>query len=115
MAVRLVSRPAEPLLLEKPLAATAEDAAAIVDLYRERNLPLTTGQTLRYNQVIRAFKENLSRMGELHSFSANQRLEPFPPWPGTSSRKWLVPVSAFIRRSMCLTRCALSPVRRLCR
>jgi predicted dehydrogenase len=66
----------KPLLLEKPLADSAEAAAEIVNLYRERNLPLTTGQTLRYNQVIRTFKEKLPGLGTLHSFSANQRLEP---------------------------------------
>ena len=66
----------KPLLLEKPLADNAIAAAEIVNLYRERNLPLTTGQTLRYNQVIRTFKEKLPELGTLHSFSANQRLEP---------------------------------------
>ena len=66
----------KPLLLEKPLADSAGAAAEIVNLYRERNLPLTTGQTLRYNQVIRTFKEKLPELGTLHSFSANQRLEP---------------------------------------
>ncbi len=66
----------KPLLLEKPLADTAASAAAIVELYTKRNLPLTTGQTLRYNQVIQTFKEKLPALGTLHSFSANQRLEP---------------------------------------
>ncbi len=66
----------KPLLLEKPLADSATAAAEIVNLYRERNLPLTTGQTLRYNQVIRTLKEKLPELGTLHSFSANQRLEP---------------------------------------
>ncbi|MEA2115136.1 MAG: Gfo/Idh/MocA family oxidoreductase [Thermodesulfobacteriota bacterium] len=66
----------KPLLLEKPLADSAGAAAEIVNLYRERNLPLTTGQTLRYNQVIRTLKKKLPGLGTLHSFSANQRLEP---------------------------------------
>ena len=66
----------KPLLLEKPLADSAEAAAEIVNLYRECNLQLTTGQTLRYNQVIGTFKKNLPGLGTLHSFSANQRLEP---------------------------------------
>jgi len=71
----------KPLLLEKPLADTAASAAAIVELYTKCNLPLTTGQTLRYNQVIRTFKEKLPALGILHSFSANQRLEPSTlPW-----------------------------------
>ncbi len=65
-----------PLLLEKPLADSADAARRIVELYEERNLPLTTGQTLRYNQVIQAFKQQLPTMGRLYSFAANQRLEP---------------------------------------
>ncbi len=66
----------KPLLLEKPLAESAASAAAIVQLYQKCNLPLTVGQTLRYNQVVRVFKERLPLIGTLHSFSANQRLEP---------------------------------------
>jgi predicted dehydrogenase len=66
----------KPLLLEKPLAHTAAAAAAITALYNSCNLLLTTGQTLRYNQVIQLFKQELSAMGTLYSFSANQRLEP---------------------------------------
>lgn len=66
----------KPLLLEKPLADSGAAAAEIVDLYRECSLPLTVGQTLRYNQVVQTFKEQLPGLGVLHSFSANQRLEP---------------------------------------
>ncbi|MHB1350541.1 MAG: gfo/Idh/MocA family oxidoreductase [Desulfobulbus sp.] len=66
----------KPLLLEKPLAASGAAAAAIVELYAARGLPLTTGQTLRYNPVIRKLREQLPSVGRLYSFSANQRLEP---------------------------------------
>ncbi len=66
----------KPLLLEKPLADTAVSAAAITALYDSSNLPLTTAQTLRYNQVIQVFQQQLPTMGTLHSFAANQRLEP---------------------------------------
>ncbi len=66
----------KPLLLEKPLADTAASAAAIVALYNKCGLLLSTGQTMRYNRVIRIFKQQLSCLGTLHSFSANQRLEP---------------------------------------
>ena len=66
----------KPLLLEKPLAAGAEDAREIVRICHQNDLPLTTGQTLRYNQVIRTFKKEFSRLGPLLGFSASQRLEP---------------------------------------
>ena len=42
----------------------------------DKSLPLTIGQTLRYNSVILALKDNLSAMGRLFSFCATQRLEP---------------------------------------
>jgi predicted dehydrogenase len=66
----------KPLLLEKPLADTAASGQEIVRLFKEQNLPLTTGQTLRYNQVIQTFKKQLPELGGLHSFACNQRLEP---------------------------------------
>jgi predicted dehydrogenase len=66
----------KPLLLEKPLAATSAAAAAIVDLYAGCDLPLTIGQTLRYNPVVRKLREQLPVIGTLYSVAANQRLEP---------------------------------------
>lgn len=66
----------KPLLVEKPLAASGAAAAAMVELYARRNLPLTTGQTLRYNPVVRMLRQQLPSIGRLYSFSANQRLEP---------------------------------------
>jgi len=66
----------KPLLLEKPLAANLNDAREIVTLFENNSLPLTVGQTLRYNQVIQLFQRQLPKLGCLYSFSANQRLEP---------------------------------------
>ena len=66
----------KPLLLEKPLAASFDYAREIVTLFENNSLPLTVGQTLRYNQVIQQFRGQLSELGSLYSFSANQRLEP---------------------------------------
>jgi predicted dehydrogenase len=66
----------KPLLVEKPLADSSGAAAALVELYAGRNLPLTTGQTLRYNPVVRKLREQLPAIGSLYSFAANQRLEP---------------------------------------
>ena len=45
----------KPLLMEKPLSVTAADARAIVSMFRERGVPLTVGQTLRYNPVVQGF------------------------------------------------------------
>ncbi len=73
---RACVRAGKPLLLEKPLAASLDQAREIVSLCNKNNLPLTVGQTLRYNQVIGRFRELLPELGDLYSFSANQRIEP---------------------------------------
>jgi predicted dehydrogenase len=66
----------KPLLVEKPLAVSSRAGAEIVELFDRCNLPLTTGQTLRFNSVIRSLRKQLPSLGTLFSFSANQRLEP---------------------------------------
>jgi predicted dehydrogenase len=66
----------KPLLIEKPLATKGHDAAEIVSLMQAAGLPLTVGQTLRYNPVIKSLKARIKDMGPLYSFTANQRLEP---------------------------------------
>ena len=71
-----------PLLIEKPLAVDFTRARRIVDLFAEARIPLTVGQTLRYNPVILNLKRHLPRVGELYFFSATHRLEP-------STHSWL--------------------------
>jgi len=66
----------KPLLLEKPLAASLADAQVIAALASRKELKLTVGQTLRYNPVIRCFRQHLSELGPLYTVSANQRIEP---------------------------------------
>lgn len=46
-------RAGKPLLIEKPLAASLEDARAIVQAAGEAGVPLMTAQTLRFDPVIR--------------------------------------------------------------
>ncbi len=66
----------KPLLLEKPLAVSVAAGRAIVALYRQHGLPLTVGQTLRYNTVVRSLRQRLPEIGRLYSVSVNQRIEP---------------------------------------
>jgi predicted dehydrogenase len=66
----------KPLLLEKPLARNSAEAGEILQILHSTGVPLTVGQTLRYNPVIQALSRRLPEMGELYSFAANQRLEP---------------------------------------
>lgn len=66
----------KPLLLEKPMAVSVPEAVTIHELFVRQGVALTIGQTLRYNRVIRILREQLASIGELYSFTANQRLEP---------------------------------------
>lgn len=73
---RACAEAGKPLLLEKPMAVSVEAALTIRDLFAARKIPLTIGQTLRYNAIIKALKQQLPSIGSLHSVTANQRLEP---------------------------------------
>ncbi len=66
----------KPLLLEKPLAGSLEDARFIERLSRHEGLHLMVGHTLRYNAVVGILKTELPNLGPMFSFAANQRLEP---------------------------------------
>jgi len=66
----------KPLLLEKPMAVSVVEALKVHEMFSRQNVPLTIGQTLRYNTVIRGLREQLAAIRPLHSFTANQRLEP---------------------------------------
>jgi predicted dehydrogenase len=71
----------KPLLVEKPLAADSRSGAEMVALFKDADLPLTVGQTLRYNSIIQGLRRNLAKVGHLFSFSASHRLEPSSlPW-----------------------------------
>ncbi|MBU4263346.1 MAG: Gfo/Idh/MocA family oxidoreductase [Proteobacteria bacterium] len=72
----------KPLLVEKPLAADSRSGAEMVALFKDADLPLTVGHTLRYNDIIQGLRRNLASAGRLFSFSACHRLEP-------SSLAWL--------------------------
>lgn len=71
----------KPLLIEKPLASTAEAAATMVSSMSRSGVPLTVGQTLRYNTIIQSLKDTLHHVGRLHTFTATHHLEPSThPW-----------------------------------
>ncbi len=70
------ARQGKPLLIEKPLARNVAEARQILQIMDAAGVSLTVGQTLRYNPVIQALRADLSEMGQLYSFYANQRLEP---------------------------------------
>ncbi|MDY0389604.1 Gfo/Idh/MocA family protein [Desulfobulbus oligotrophicus] len=72
---------AKPLLLEKPMAVSSAQALSIHTCFTRQGVGLTIGQTLRYNRVIQTLRNELPSIGTLHSFTADQRLEPATlPW-----------------------------------
>jgi len=73
---RLCCRAEKPLLIEKPLATNSVDGEKIVTMMKEAAVPLTVGQTLRYNPVIKKLRQELPKQGKLFTVYANQRLEP---------------------------------------
>ncbi|MEE4165809.1 MAG: Gfo/Idh/MocA family oxidoreductase [Desulfocapsaceae bacterium] len=66
----------KPLLIEKPLSVNAVAGRKIVTMMNQAEVPLTVGQTLRYNPVVRKLREELPNQGKLYTAYANQRLEP---------------------------------------
>lgn len=72
----LCSRNGKPLLIEKPLSINSVDGQKIVSTMTRAELPLTVGQTLRYNPVVQKLRDELPNHGRLYTVYANQRLEP---------------------------------------
>src|SRR5215475_6356971 len=66
------------LLIEKPLATTGPDAAAIARRVRQAAIPCLMAHTLRWNTVVRALRERMSNLGPLRALVVNQRFEPSP-------------------------------------
>ncbi len=68
-----------PLLVEKPVAATVEEGAALVRLAEEQEVLLTVGHIERFNPAIRALKTQISEgaLGQVYQICA-RRIGPFP-------------------------------------
>ncbi len=79
---RQCSKYGKPLLIEKPLSVNSADGSEIVRTMARSGVPLTVGQTLRYNPVVQKLRKELPSQGTLYTVYANQRLEP-------SDLKWL--------------------------
>ena len=79
---RFCAEQKKPLLIEKPLTTDFYAGRELVELFDRLSLPLTVCQTLRYNSIILALRDNFSAMGKLFSLCATHRLEP-------SSLSWL--------------------------
>lgn len=68
------------VLVEKPIAATADEALALIDLARVRGVHLAVGHVERFNPAVTALKRRLDagEVGRIFSLHA-RRLGPFPP------------------------------------
>lgn len=66
-----------PLLIEKPLAATADEGRQLIEKAQEKNLPLMVGHIERFNQAVQRVKE-LVQDEEVVSINI-ERVGPYPP------------------------------------
>ena len=76
--VDAVATAGKPLLIEKPLATSGADAAAVVRRIRAAGLPCLMAHTLRWNTVVLALRERLAGLGPMRALVVNQRFEPSP-------------------------------------
>jgi predicted dehydrogenase len=76
--VEAVADAGKALLIEKPLATTGADAAAIVRRLRSAALPCLMAHTLRWNTVVTSLRERLLTLGPVRALAVNQRFEPSP-------------------------------------
>lgn len=75
----------KPLLIEKPLATTAADAAAMVRAAREAGVTLMTAQTLRFDPAIMSCKALGHEAGSPQYLSLTLRMEPSPASQASSA------------------------------
>lgn len=66
----------KPLLLEKPMTGTLDEAGRLQALDARAPLPLMLGQSLRWNPVIRLARDLWPRLGRVHMVRLAQRLAP---------------------------------------
>ncbi|MGH7256227.1 MAG: Gfo/Idh/MocA family protein [Nitrospirales bacterium] len=66
----------KPVLIEKPLAVTAQDARAMVQAAADAGVSLMTAQTLRFDRAVLALKEGLPTVGSRRYAVLTMRLEP---------------------------------------
>jgi predicted dehydrogenase len=66
----------KPLLLEKPMTGTLDEARSLETLDRSSFPPLMLAQSLRWNPVIRKVRDLWPELGRVHLVRVAQRLEP---------------------------------------
>jgi predicted dehydrogenase len=72
---RLAMQARKPLLVEKPLATSADDARAMVAAADHAGVPLMTGQTLRFDATIQAMKQRRQLIGQSERLLLTSHIE----------------------------------------
>ena len=75
----------KPVLIEKPLATNAEDAALMVRAARDAGVMLMTAQTLRFDQAILDCMTHRHEIGWPRYLNLTLRMEPAAGPPGSSA------------------------------
>ena len=72
---RLAVEAKKPVLIEKPLAATADEARAMAVFAHDEGVPLMTAQTLRFDGTIQALQKLRDRIGGPERLSLISKIE----------------------------------------
>lgn len=65
----------KPVLIEKPLSVSADEARAMAEAAAQAGVSLMTAQTLRFDSTIRALKERRGLIGHSRQLTLTSRLE----------------------------------------
>jgi predicted dehydrogenase len=71
---RLALERGKPVLLEKPLTHTLDEARELEQLVHSTGTALFLAQTLRYNPALQLARHELGRIGDVRALTASQRL-----------------------------------------
>ena len=79
---RLAVQARKPVLIEKPLAASADDARAMVAAAREAGVPIMTAQTLRFDATIQELHKRRHLIGQSERLLLTSHVETKHTAPG---------------------------------
>lgn len=74
----------KPILIEKPLAASADDARAMVAAARDAGVPIMTAQTLRFDATIQELRKRRHLIGRSERLMLTSHIETRHTTPGHS-------------------------------
>lgn len=79
---RLAVQAHKPVLIEKPLAASADDARAMVKMARDAGVPIMTAQTLRFDNTIQELRQRREMIGRSERLFLTSHIETKETVPG---------------------------------